>query len=1032
MSNIFSLLIGNTIFAMVLAVLAIVAMQFRRPALAHALWLLVLLKLITPPLWNVEVAWLQPASPVTTRVVETPVAPKELPARNAASDDAMFHVEHSSNIEPISAPVNTTKLPAIQNPPAPPSDWQFPDLSTMAVALWCIGSATLLLLAFLRARRFQQLMNFAQRAPHDVQQRVEVLADRIGLSRAPAAFVVESTVSPMLWAAGGSPRLVLPAPLLATLSFMQRDALVVHELAHLRRGDHLCRWFELFVTTLFFWHPLVWLARRGLRDAEEQCCDAWVIALLPDSARSYADALVNTLDFLSASPQSIPPGASGLGGLHQLQRRLTMLFTHTPPKSLSVGGWTLVIALAGCLPLMPVRGQTRDSRTYYSESKIYVEPAIGNHRVEGPGSVTRGNYLQTQVELLRSRPILNDALGDARLKNLKTFEAFSGTPIEFLEKHLAVSLGSKDDILTVEVAAPNAEDAARIVSAVVDAYVRHHQNETAAARGAGTIFSRVQILEPARVPSRPGAAGAEGASVLAMQQPPETGQRAPVAPPVADTAGAGGPSTRAVAEALTPLLNDPELNVVQSTRQALVSLGAEAVPSMVAMTAHENPEARKTSLRVLRDIVLDTDQMRSRFNSATNFVEMQTGTQVGEYGRQGRAGGGGVIMNASVQTIRSMSSPGASKIQEDIAPAAIRAISDSDSSVRLSALWLLPALMDRPQDLRAAVVQLSDDPSDNIRLETLRLTDWLMTLDRDASVDVLFPSVKKRLTDATPEIRAKAIGGLPLFGTRAREVSADVIKALKDESAIVRAAAATTIGAIQNPAPIEEQRAAGESGGGLFGGGQGGRSSGSGPSDRTFGTNGQFNGNATGGGRRGAAGRGGGRSSSPTTSTSLEEQMRIRRSLEGVPGGFPDSWPQSANDSQPQELTQLTPAQREEVARQRRENDLREQASPTTQPRLMWRGLDLSAARVTTRTQDLADIWEAVPPGSRSYEVRKDVTVIPAHEIPKSIVIYWLRSANRFYVQYDLGGSSTHHFYGPFEGDPNQVLAPPTSRPAGR
>lgn len=103
--------------------------------------------------------------------------------------------------------------------------------------------------------------------------------------------------------------------------------------------------------------------------------------------------------------------------------------------------------------------------------------------------------------------------------------------------------------------------------------------------------------------------------------------------------------------------------------------------------------------------------------------------------------------------------------------------------------------------------------------------------------------------------------------------------------------------------------------------------------------------------------------------------------------------------------------------------------APATSPaRLIWHGLDLSAAFVTTETSKLPDIWVESPLGSRSYEVRPDVTVIPAREGLISAAIYWIPAANRFYVQYDAGGSSTRHFYGPFEGDLNQVLTPPTSQ----
>ena len=65
-------------------------------------------------------------------------------------------------------------------------------------------------------------------------------------------------------------------------------------------------------TGLFWWHPVVWWARRELREAEEQCCDAWVVWALPGAGRTYATALLECLDFLSPSLVPLPEGASGL------------------------------------------------------------------------------------------------------------------------------------------------------------------------------------------------------------------------------------------------------------------------------------------------------------------------------------------------------------------------------------------------------------------------------------------------------------------------------------------------------------------------------------------------------------------------------------------------------------------------------------------------------------------------------------------------------------------------------------------------
>src|SRR5262249_54232637 len=160
---------------------------------------------------------------------------------------------------------------------------------------------------------FQRLLRRAPPAPAAVQGQARCLAQRLGLAWCPEVRLLPGSLAPMLWAMGGSPRLYVPAKLWDRLDDDQRDTLLAHELAHFRRGDHWVRWLELVVTGLFWWYPVVWWARCALREAEEQCCDAWVVWALPGAGRAYATALVETVDFLSVSRSVLPAAASGIG-----------------------------------------------------------------------------------------------------------------------------------------------------------------------------------------------------------------------------------------------------------------------------------------------------------------------------------------------------------------------------------------------------------------------------------------------------------------------------------------------------------------------------------------------------------------------------------------------------------------------------------------------------------------------------------------------------------------------------------------------
>jgi hypothetical protein len=156
----------------------------------------------------------------------------------------------------------------------------------------------------------------------------------------------------MLWALTGSTRLLLPKGLWSLLSWEQQRTLLVHELAHVRRRDHWVRVIEMLATALYWWHPVTWWARYELREAEEACCDAWVTSTLPMAQKSYATALLATVDFLAGVRRPLPLAASGVGQVRHLQRRLTMIMNGTTPRSLSRYGCLGVLGLS--LALMPV------------------------------------------------------------------------------------------------------------------------------------------------------------------------------------------------------------------------------------------------------------------------------------------------------------------------------------------------------------------------------------------------------------------------------------------------------------------------------------------------------------------------------------------------------------------------------------------------------------------------------------------------------------------------------------------------------
>jgi beta-lactamase regulating signal transducer with metallopeptidase domain len=389
----------------------------RRPALVHSLWLVLFVKMLTPPLWPVAVSW-PVHSEETPAATALPIDPPSRPAvpvdtisGSSLNDKGTEAAAEESSIPAItmdalrnSAPAARRAMPVAEPLPAsqrpnPPATAAHSSISWRSWLLTASlsGSAFWLALACCRLYRFHRLLRLTQRAPVNLQRRAERLAERLGLARCPGIWVVSAPVSPLLWAFLGEPRLLVPSSLLERLSQEQWDTLLAHELAHLRRRDHWVRLLELAVLGFYWWHPVIWWARRRLREAEEQCCDAWVVWALPGAAELYARTLVDALTYLSGARSVLPLAASGFGQMHLLKRRLTMIMRGTTPRALSATGSLAVLGLAAVLlPLYPTLARTEQGAARAEDQ----QPAGGAGATPTPGVPAAGATAGTTPSLI--------------------------------------------------------------------------------------------------------------------------------------------------------------------------------------------------------------------------------------------------------------------------------------------------------------------------------------------------------------------------------------------------------------------------------------------------------------------------------------------------------------------------------------------------------------------------------------------------------------------------------------------------------
>jgi beta-lactamase regulating signal transducer with metallopeptidase domain len=117
------------------------------------------------------------------------------------------------------------------------------------------------------------------------------LTARLGINR-PIAFAVSISIPVPMVIGHVKPLVLLPVAALSGLSPQQLEAILAHELAHVRRHDYLVNLIQTVIETLLFYHPAVWWVSSQLRVLREHCCDDLAVAACGDRKR-YVKALLS-------------------------------------------------------------------------------------------------------------------------------------------------------------------------------------------------------------------------------------------------------------------------------------------------------------------------------------------------------------------------------------------------------------------------------------------------------------------------------------------------------------------------------------------------------------------------------------------------------------------------------------------------------------------------------------------------------------------------------------------------------------------
>jgi uncharacterized protein (TIGR03435 family) len=177
---------------------------------------------------------------------------------------------------------------------------------------------------------------------------VRRLERSVGSTRPTAVIVSECNLEPGIVGIF-RPALLLPASVAGRLDDAQLDAIILHELWHVRRRDNLAAAVHMLVQAVFWFHPFVWWIGARLIHERERACDEQVVAQ-GSEPQTYAEAILKVCEFYVESPLSCVAGVTG----SNLKKRIEEIMLHRIANQLNFAKKTLLVAVGLATIAVPV------------------------------------------------------------------------------------------------------------------------------------------------------------------------------------------------------------------------------------------------------------------------------------------------------------------------------------------------------------------------------------------------------------------------------------------------------------------------------------------------------------------------------------------------------------------------------------------------------------------------------------------------------------------------------------------------------
>jgi len=335
----FQIGLNNACLALALGIVAlVVGATTKRSHLAHLLWLLVFVKLVTPPI-------------VTIPLIAIPEQPETAVAMNGNSrSGAPLANSGEFDVEAQSTASLWSRIESVG----------LNHGKELLAAIWLLGSVVVFAWSMVRVCRFSRLLAVeSEVASPELQTAAVKIGRRLELNTIPTICTTSAHISPMVWWTGGKVRIVIPTTLLDQMDSQQWQWILAHELAHVRRRDYMVRWLEWLACVCFCKKQrLASVESGGVVGTTQPARNGRALLRRPGRIRPepqtppYAESLLTAIECLARPLFPLPAMASEINSGGYLERRFKSIISGTPIRTPST--WLTACVLLCAIVVLPL------------------------------------------------------------------------------------------------------------------------------------------------------------------------------------------------------------------------------------------------------------------------------------------------------------------------------------------------------------------------------------------------------------------------------------------------------------------------------------------------------------------------------------------------------------------------------------------------------------------------------------------------------------------------------------------------------